>query len=135
MGLETALQDILGGVTRDLDVGSSAVFVTDPDGAGLTLVASTGLGDAAAAGLVGAVANPGHPIARTIAVPVATFDVLPTNPGGPALRSHVPLTGRDGLVVGVLALAHDHPLEPDRAQVMAAADDLSAAIAQARSPA
>jgi hypothetical protein len=72
---------------------------------------------------------PGHPIARTFTSRVATYDVTPMNPGGPALRSHLPLTvRRDGVdaVVGVLALAYDRPIDADMRPVLEAVADLAA---------
>ncbi len=128
--LDTTLQTILHAVCDALGVGSSAIFAADPDG-GLTLIASTGLGDEAATALAGAVTNPAHPVARTAADPVAAFDVLPMAPGGPALRSHVPLVvTHDGaeMVLGVLALAHDRPLVDEAATIQAAADLAAVAL-------
>jgi hypothetical protein len=105
----------------------------DPDR--LEIVASVGLDERTAAGLAAAVANPGHPIARTVASPLATFDVLPTAPGGPALRSHLPLIVRRGqadVVVGVLALAHDQPMEPGPRPLVLAGADLAAIAIELR---
>ncbi len=51
------------------------------------------------------------------------------NPGGPALRSHLPLiVRRDGAdrVVGVVALAYDHPIDPDQRPTLEAVADLAA---------
>jgi GAF domain-containing protein len=93
------------------------------------MVAWTGLPEPALAGLAEALRNPGHPIARTVREPISTFDVLPTVPGGPALRSHLPLTvTRNGAetVLGVLALAHHRPLGPDARLLIQAAADLAA---------
>ena len=76
---------------------------------------SVGLGHEASARLADAVASPGHPIVRTMADPVPSFNVLPTAPGGPALRTHLPLIvtrGGAGMVLGVLALAHDRRSSP-----------------------
>ena len=42
------------------------------------------------------VRDPAHPIARTLVDGFATFDVKPMAPGGPALRSHLPLFGQGG---------------------------------------
>ena len=95
----------------------------------LEIAATYGLDAAATAGLAAACQNPDHPIARTFATPTPTFDVLPTRPGGPALRSHVPLAvDREGteILVGVLALAHDRPLAPAARPVLLASADLAA---------
>jgi len=61
----------------------------------------------------------------------ATFDVQPTAPGGPALRSHLPLVARDDgrrSVVGVLAVAHQHRLDPDSRRVLERLADTAAAL-------
>jgi hypothetical protein len=62
-------------------------------------------------------------------MPVPTFDVQPTAPGGPALRSHLPLiVRRDGrdVMLGVLALAHDRPIDPNMRPLILAGADLAA---------
>jgi hypothetical protein len=95
----------------------------------LAIVAAVGLDEAAVAGLTQALRNPAHPIAKTFGDPVPTFDVLPTRPGGPALRTHLPLTvTRDGTatVVGVLALAHQRSIEGEVRPLLEAAADLAA---------
>jgi hypothetical protein len=115
--LAASLDSILGVLAERLDVESAVV------------VASVGLAGPATAGLAGALRNPGHPIARTFVDPVVSFDVLPSVAGGPALRSHLPLTvTREGTdtVVGVLALAHDCPMEADTRVLIEAAADLAA---------
>ena len=87
------------------DVDSAAVFAVDPAG-GLDHAAAAGIDGPALDGLVAAVRHPAHPVARAVADAGPTFDVRPMNPGGPALRSHLPLrTG--GRTLGVLALAHE----------------------------
>jgi hypothetical protein len=101
----------------------------------LEIAASIGLGDSAVTGLAAAVGNSGHPIARTVAAPVPSFDVLPTAPSGPALRSHLPLVvTRDGtdIVLGVLALAHDHPIDTATRPLLEACADLAAVAIERR---
>ena len=126
--LVLSLYSILGVLAERLDVESAVVVVSEsPDR--LVIVASVGLAGPATAGLAGALRNPGHPIARTFVDPVVSFDVLPSVAGGPALRSHLPLTvTREGTdtVVGVLALAHDCPMEADTRVLIEAAADLAA---------
>lgn len=127
--LEPGLEILLGVVGEHLDVESAVIVVLDRRLDGLAIVASYGLGEPAAAGLAEAIRNPGHPIARTMADPVPSFDVTPTAPGGPALRSHLPLiVTRDGTatVLGVLALAHDQPIAPASRSLLEAATDLAA---------
>jgi hypothetical protein len=130
-GLGPSLETLLGTLTAQLGVGSAVVVIPDRASGDLGIVASVGLSGAAAAGLAQAVRNPAHPIARTFVEPSATFDVLPTAPGGPALRSHVPLiVTRDGsrTVLGVLALAHEGPLIAEGPLVEAVADLAAVAI-------
>jgi hypothetical protein len=130
-GLGPTLEALLGALSTPLGVGSAVVVVPGLASGDLVIVASVGLSDAAAGGLAQAIRNPGHPIARTFADPSATFDVLPTAPGGPALRSHVPLiVTRNGsqTVLGVLALAHEGPLIAVGSLVEAVADLAAVAI-------
>ena len=64
--------------------------------------------------LIEAVRDPRHPIALTVTEAEPSFDVRPIAPGGPALRSHVPLFAEGGhgrAVVGVLAVAHEQSLD------------------------
>ena len=65
---------------------------------------------------------------------MTSIDVRPMAPGGPALRSHVPLTlTRDGVttVTGVLALAHEQPLGSEAVELLEAAADLAAVALEA----
>ena len=59
-----------------------------------------------------------HPIARALHDEGPTFNVHPMNPGGPALRSHLPFDG-----LGVLAVAHEQRLG---AEEQAALEQLAA---------
>jgi len=113
-------------------VESAAIFVASPSG-DLELGASIGVIGPALERLIEAVQNPGHPIARTVADGVASFDVAPIAPGGPTLRSHLPLLigAADPArrrVIGVLAVAHDRPLD---GEARAALQDLALAAARA----
>lgn len=134
-GLGPSLQVLLGSIAEPFEIESAAIFVVNHQSERLDLAASTGLADSAVAGLTAAVGNPGHPIARTVTAPVPSFDVLPTVPGGPALRSHLPLTvRRDGaeVVVGVLALAHDRSMDPVTRPLLLAVADLAAVAIESR---
>ena len=108
-------------------IESAAIFLVGAgtDG-GLTLAGAAGIGGAALDGLVAAVGNPAHPIRRAVSDPEPTFDVTPMNPGGPRLRSHLPLRNAGGSTVGVLAVAHDAPLGSDERESLEA---LATAIA------
>jgi hypothetical protein len=108
---------------------SAAIFIVDEGPGTLELEAAAGVEGEALERLVSAVRNPAHPIARTVTDATATFDVTPMAPGGPALRSHLPLlvnvSGRDKRrVVGVLAVAHDKTLaESERRVLLDLADE------------
>jgi hypothetical protein len=98
------------------DIRSSAIFAPG-DATSLQLVAAAGIEGPPLDALVAAVQQPSHPVARALHDQGPTFDVLPINPGGPRLRSHLPLRlpadarGVPGRSVGVLALAHDEQME------------------------
>jgi hypothetical protein len=124
---------MLGAMTRPLDetaraaldipgVASAAIFVARQGSSDLDLVGAAGIEGAPLEGLVAAVRNPVHPIVRSMSDPRPTFNVTPMNPGGPALRSHLPFGGR-----GVLALAHEPPLD---AAAQRAAEALAASAAE-----
>ena len=118
------------------DIQSAAVFVARPGSTELELGGVAGIAGPALDGLRAAVRNPDHPIRRTMLDDGPTFDVRPMAPGDPALRSHLPLfdvVGSRRTAVGVLAVAHDRPLDPEtrraleeiatRAAVLATAAD------------
>jgi hypothetical protein len=130
---DTATPALLGSMLEALGrasgSGSGAILSRDGPTGDLRIVASLGLDDAGAAGLTAAVRNPAHAVARTATTGDAGFDVLPGAPGGPKLRSHLPLViGPEGasVVVGVLALAHDEPIDPALRPILTAAADLAA---------
>ena len=115
------------------DISSAAIFAVAPGSSQLELAAAAGIEGPPLDGLVAAVRNPAHPVARALSDDGPTFDVLPTAPGGPRLRSHLPLrTDRGGSrqTVGILAVAHDQPLEePNRERLITLADGAARAIA------
>ncbi len=128
-GLGPSLGILIGSLAAQLEVESAAIFIVNEQLDRLDVAATIGLEDSAIAGLAAAVGNPRHPIARTVAAPASSFDVLPTAPGGPAFRSHLPLiVTRDGtdIVLGVLALAHDRPIDPGMRPLVQAGADLAA---------
>jgi GAF domain-containing protein len=128
-GLAPTLEALLAAAAEALEVESAVIVTVDGPPGRLVIAASFGLGDAAAAGLAEAMRNPAHPIARTVHEPAPAFDVLPTQPGGPALRSHLALTmTRDGTttVLGVLALAHQQPIPAASRSIVEAVADLAA---------
>lgn len=123
------LASMLETMGRASGAGSGAIFIRDRATGELRIVASLGLDGAGAAGLTAAVRNPAHAVARTAATGETGFDVLPGAPGGPRLRSHLPLVvGPEGApeVIGVLALAHDEPIDPELRPMLVAAANLAA---------
>ena len=132
--MTAAAQDAADGAVAVDGIASSAVFLTEAGGSdALTLGGAAGISGPPLDGLVAAVANPAHPIRRSASDPDATFDVAPMNPGGPALRSHLPVRTPDGTTLGVLAVAHDHPVTPaGRARLRALADELASQLAEVR---
>jgi hypothetical protein len=130
-GLEPGLQVLTDVLAREADAGSAVIVIVGGQAGGLEIAASFGLGDAARTGLAAAMQDPRHPIARTAATAEAGFDVLPTAPGGPALRSHLPLVitrGGTRTVLGVLALAHERPIPPTLRPLLQAGADLAAVV-------
>ena len=128
-GATRGLQLVLGVIAEQFGVESAVILVPGEGRDGLEIVASFGLHGAAVEGLAAAVGNPAHPIARTYATSVASFDVPPTAPGGPALRTHIPLVvtrGSSETVLGVLALAHEQPIDPAKRPILQAGADLAA---------
>jgi hypothetical protein len=105
-------QSRLDGLVREAiaigDIASAVAFTVGPAGA-LGLAAAAGIDGPPLDGLMAAVRDPAHPVARALTDSDATFDVRPMNPGGPALRSHLPLRAGER-TLGVLALAHQTPL-------------------------
>ena len=114
-------------------IQSAAIFVVTPGSTTLQLAAAAGIEGQALEGLSAAVRNPEHPVARAIADDGPSFDVFPINPGGPRLRSHLPLATtreRRRVVVGVLAVTHDAPLGDDERQRLNDLADAAAGVAQ-----
>ena len=129
----TPLENLQELARRALAVGgvqSAAIFFVAPGSSALQLAAAAGIEGPALDGLVAAAQSPDHPIAQSVADDGPTFDVLPIAPGGPKLRSHLPLVTDRGETVGVLAVAHDMPLgEEQRAYLIELAGYAATAIA------
>src|SRR5262249_25231765 len=99
-------------------IESVAIFLTRTDGPDgeLTLAGAAGGAGPPPGGRGAGVADPPPPIPRAApppgppSDPGPPFDVTPMNPGGPRLRSHLPIRTLDGRTLGVLAVAHDAPV-------------------------
>jgi signal transduction protein with GAF and PtsI domain len=128
---DAAFQEVVRSAVANPVVESAALFLVTPGSDDLELVAAAGIEGPARDGLIAAVRNPAHPITRAMTDDGPTFDVRPMNPGGPALRSHLPVVAlRDGrpAVVGVLAVAHAEALSAgQREQLTRLAEDAAAA--------
>jgi hypothetical protein len=125
------LQEVVRSAIAEAGVESAAIFSAPPGSTALELAAAVGIEGPALEGLAAAVKSPGHPISRTFRDETAAYDVTPTAPGGPALRSHLPLVAREGgrqTVNGVLAVAHQHSLDADSRQALEALADAAAAL-------
>ena len=114
------------------DVASAVIFVDGPGSGSLELAAASGIDGVPLERLVAAVQSPEHPVNRAFDDAAATFDVRPINPGGPALRSHLPIRQPDGVglrAIGVLAVAHErHTTDADRRRLQDLADRAAAAL-------
>jgi hypothetical protein len=104
-------------------IESAAIFVRRHGSVDLELAAAAGIEGPPLDGLVAAVRNQEHPIARALLDPRPSFDVRPMNPGGPALRAHLPLGG-----LGVLAVAYEATLPPAAQAVLEGLADSAAAM-------
>jgi hypothetical protein len=128
----TDLEDVARSAVAIEGIESAAVFVAAPGSSALNLRAAAGIEGPPLAGLIAAVADPRHPINSAMSDAGPTFDVRPMNPGGPALRSHLPLAAAlDGspVAVGVLAVAHEASLDPNaRAELEDLAEAAAASV-------
>src|SRR5262249_18481569 len=111
VGPDLALTAIVDEALGIDGIASAALFVRPSDSSTLELAAAAGIEGPALDGLVAAVRNPEHPVARSLFVDGPVFDVLPKAPGGPALRSHIPVrSSGGGQALGRLAVAPASPL-------------------------
>lgn len=117
------LHEVAQAATGLEGIESAAIFVRRHGSGDLELAAAAGLEGPPLDGLVAAVRNPEHPIVRAMTDTAPSFDVRPMNPGGPALRAHLPLNG-----LGVLAVTYEHPLPPAAQAVLEGLADAAAAI-------
>lgn len=113
---DAQLPEVVDAAVAIPGIVSAAVFIRAAGSALLSLGAAAGIQGDALRRLSEAAQNASHPIARSFATASASFDETPTAPGGPRLRSHLPLLiDRDGRIdcAGVLAVAHDAPLDDE----------------------
>lgn len=138
--LDGAIGDLLAGASAVLGADTAALFVQDPEGGSLQLVAHQGLAAEAATALEAEVAeDPGHPIATAALEARPRIGRSGTTADGAALTAaDVPVVvARDGidLPLGVLSFAWtgDRTLgEDERAALAATADLIGLAIDRVR---
>lgn len=120
------------------DIESAVIFELPPGATELELLTAAGIEGQPLTRLTEAVRNPSHPIAQTAADGTASFDMAPIAPGGPALRSHIPLIlENEGspVVLGVLAVAHQASLdETSRHELDELADHAAVILSRAGQP-
>ena len=124
------VQAVVDSAVAEDGIESAAIFVVQAGSADLELAAAAGVAGPALDGLIAAVRDPAHPIRKTLDEG-PTYDVPPINPGGPALRTHLPLVAsRDGrrVVVGMLALAHEDSLGPEARERLGRTADAAAEL-------
>jgi diguanylate cyclase (GGDEF)-like protein len=128
--IDRSLERLLAALTNAVGAQSAVIFGQDPDRPTVEPIASQGLDQSTLDTLTaGVTAQPDHPIRRAISDATAGFDVTPVQAGGPALRSHLPLVvTRDDvdLPLGVLAIAHDQPLDDGQRRMATAIAQLAA---------
>jgi diguanylate cyclase (GGDEF)-like protein len=122
--LDTTLQAILEASVSAMDGQMAAVFIQDPDRAGLTLAATVGVADATR--LAADAADPANPFAQAATDRVATYDrVAIASDGAETVGAYLPLILADkgvDVALGVVGLCWPAPRELDEA----ARDDLVA---------
>jgi diguanylate cyclase (GGDEF)-like protein len=111
--LDTALTGILATGVAALGPATAAIFLADPDRAGLQLAASVGLDEDAAAGLAGAAQEETHPFSSVAGSRTAAYDLESADAEGkPAVGVYVPLLASSGgveTVLGTLGLTWPAP--------------------------
>ena len=80
--LDSSLEALLDAAGLALHPAMAAIFISDPDRAGLQLVASHGLDDAGREQLAAEVGDPGHPFTSAALSRTTTFDREAVQPSG-----------------------------------------------------
>ena len=118
--LDGSLEAVLAAAAESLHPAMAAIFISDPDRAGLQLVVSLGLDDEATARLADEVADPSHPFTAAALGRVATFDREATTPsGGSFVGAYLPLVVSSGgvdVTLGSFGLGWPAPRPLDDAE-------------------
>jgi diguanylate cyclase (GGDEF)-like protein len=95
--LDSSLDALLGAAEAAFHPAMAAIFISDPDRAGLQLTASRGLDDGAKERLTGEVGDPGNPFTSAAFGRVPTFDREAASPsGGAFVGAYLPLVVSSG---------------------------------------
>jgi diguanylate cyclase (GGDEF)-like protein len=137
--LDAALAAVLEASVTSLHPAVAAIFLSDPDRAGLVLGAVHGMSDAASAGLTADAQDPANPFAMAVAGRTADFERPGTMADGTAFDgAYLPLIVSSGgveVVLGSMGLGWPAPHvvdDTDRATLTALAGLAALAIDRAR---
>ncbi len=113
--LDDALGALLDAAGASLQPVMSAIFISDPDRAGLQLVASRGMDDQGRLNLAAEVGDPGHPFTSAALSRTTTFDREAVQPsGGTFVGAYLPLVVSSGgvdVVLGSIGMGWPAPHE------------------------
>lgn len=136
--LDSSLDAVLAAAVEALHPAMAAIFIADPDRAGLQLIASHGLDDESRERLAAEVEDPSHPFTAAALGRVATFDREGATPSGASfVGAYLPLVVSSGgvdVTLGSVGMGWPAPRdldEPERETISALA--ALAAIAMDRS--
>jgi diguanylate cyclase (GGDEF)-like protein len=137
--LDGALSGVLAASVQALQPSIAAIFLSDPDRAGLVLAAVHGMPDPAAAGLAADVADPGNPFTVAASSRVADFDRPGTMADGSAFAgAYLPLVVSSGgveVTLGSMGMGWPAPhtlSDDDRSTLTALAGLAALAVDRAR---
>jgi len=118
--LDSSLEALLDAAGLALHPAMAAIFISDPDRAGLQLVASHGLDDAGREQLAAEVGDPGHPFTSAALSRTTTFDREAVQPsGGTFVGAYLPLVVSSSgveVVLGSIGMGWPAPRTLDDAE-------------------
>lgn len=118
--LDSSLDAVLATAEDALRPAMAAIFIADPDRAGLQLAASRGMDDAARERLSAEVSDPGHPFTAAAMGRVVTFDREAALPSGAAfVGAYLPLivsSGGVNVTLGSVGMGWPAPRDLDESE-------------------
>lgn len=118
--LDSSLDALLSAAEVALRPAMAAIFIADPDRAGLQLAASRGMDDAARERLAAEVSDPGHPFTAAAMGRVATFDREAALPSGAVfVGAYLPLivsSGGVNVTLGSVGMGWPAPRDLDESE-------------------